>query len=228
MNPRYLKNPSHVPGNGWLARQPETGTVIKGLSFVGLQREVEKYRLANKLPVDGNIRRQVEIQICDTMPEDEACTKCRFLDEEDTKNPKHLRAWTKTKDDLWNFAIAVKGVIGAALTGKQLHVTQAEADRRAAICAQCKFNLPIGNCRGCGALGSLHRELSGSLSTSKDSLLDNCGVCGCELPLKIWFTQEVLGPIMEKQGQTPEIYPEWCWTRALFAGQKEGDEQPAQ
>jgi len=216
MNPRYLRNPQDVPRNGWLARQPETGTVIKGLNLPAAIEAVRKYRVANKLPLDGNLRRQVEIQICDTMPEDEACRKCRFLDPEDEKNPRHLRAWKSGRECLWNFALAIKGVLAAAAAGSSLHVTKEEATRRAGICAQCKWNLPISNCWGCGELGSAYRELVGSLSTAKDPMLESCDVCCCQNRTQIWFTKEVLGPVAESQKISADQFPDWCWKKELL------------
>jgi hypothetical protein len=213
---RHLKNPANVPRKGWLARQPETGTVIKGLSLRGLVDEVIKYRTANHLPTEPNTRRMTENQICDTMEGDEACSKCRFLEEDDERNPKHLRAWRSHGDQLWNFAIAIKGVIEAKAAGITLHVAKSEAERRAGICAQCKYNLPVANCWGCGELGTKYRELVGSLATCKDSLLQSCDSCGCDNKTQVWFTGDVLRPVSEAQGLTAEQFPEWCWKGELL------------
>jgi len=214
--PRHLRNPSNVPRDGWRALQPETGTVIKGLSLDGLVAAVGAYRAANNLPCEANLRRQVEGQICATLPEDEARSKCRCLEEDDTKNPKHLRAWRSTKDNLWNFALAIKGVVGAALTGTKLHVEKEEAERRAGICSGCQFNLPVANCWGCGEVGSKYRELVGNLSTSKDSTLLSCDVCGCDARSNVWFTEAVLRPVSEAQGVTAAQFPAWCWKGELL------------
>lgn len=221
VNTRHLKNPANVPRKGWLARQPETGTVIKGLSLRGLIDEVVKYRTANGLPIEPNTRRMVENQICETMEGEEACHKCRFLEENDEKNPKHLRAWNKTLTDLVNFATAVKGTLAAKLAGKEIHVSREEANRRAVICSQCRHNLPIASCWGCSQIGKLHMELAGNLHTDKDSLLESCGVCGCSLRLKVWFTRDVLKPVSENQGFKAEDFPAWCWIPSLL-GEKGG------
>lgn len=217
MSTRCLKNPQNVPRKGWLALQPETGAVVKGLSLNGAVEAVVKYRTANNLPIEPNVRRMVEDQVCEAMEGDEACSKCRFLEEDDTKNPKHLRAWNKTKEDLWNFALAIKGVMEAAATGTTLHVGKAEATARAATCAQCEFNLPIAACWGCGAIGSAYRGLVGNLYTDKDSMLNSCGICGCDCKAQVWFTEEVLRPVSEAQGVKAAQFPAWCWKKALLS-----------
>lgn len=211
MSQRALKNPQKVPRQGWRATQPETGTTIKGRTLRELVSEVARYRTVNGLPVEPNAQRQVENQICDTLEEEEACRACRYLDDDDTRNPKHLRAWRSSREQLWNFALAIKGVLAAAAAGTPLHVSKEEAERRASICAQCQHNLPVANCWGCGELGSTYRSLVGSLNTVKDPLLASCDQCGCDNKTQVWFTGDVLRPVSESQGVTAAQFPSWCW-----------------
>lgn len=211
--PRHLKDPTNVPSGGWKALQPETGTIIKAPSFQSLISAVRKYRGANNLPVEPNLRRQVEIQVCNTLPPEEADRLCKYLREDDRKNPEKLRAFRSRTEDLRNFALAVKGVIQSAARGVTLHVSAETANERASICAQCPFNLPVANCWSCGTLGSLYREILGHKKTAADPLLKSCDVCGCDNKTQVHFSNEVHAVIASKRGLAAEEFPDWCWKK---------------
>lgn len=214
---RCLKDKTVVPSGGWRARQPETGTVVRGLSHNGLIAAVAKYRSANGLPVEGNQRRQVENMVCDTLSPDEAERLCKCLDEDDAKNPPEMRKWRKSSSDLLNFALAVKGVIEHGLKGTRLHVSKEEAETRAAICAGCIHNVPLGSCFGCGEMGRIYRSIVGHLTTSKDHALQSCDVCGCNNRLQTHFSKEVLADVSSKQGLSADQFPSWCWKKEVLA-----------
>lgn len=216
-SPRCLKDKTEVPARGWMARQPETGTVIRGLSFPQLLVEVRRYREANGLPVEANIRRQVEDQICATLDPEEAERKCKYLASDDDRNPPALRAFRSRTTDLKNFALAIKGVMESAVNGTSLHVSQDKANARASICAQCPYNLPIAHCWGCGALGNLYREIAGGRSTNKDELLRSCDVCGCDNKTQVHYTKDVHRLVAEKQGLMAAKFPDWCWKKEVLA-----------
>ena len=213
---RFLIEKTDVPSGGWRAVQPETGTTIKGASFQGLIAAVRKYRDANGLSIEANFRRQVEIQICDTLPEHEAERKCRFFKEDDAKNPPSVRVFRSRAEDLKNFALAVKEILSSAFKGITLHVSQSTANHRAAICAQCPSNLPVANCWGCGALGTLYREIAGNRASLKDPLLKSCDVCGCDNKTQIHYSPEVHRLVASKQGLNASAFPEWCWKKELL------------
>jgi hypothetical protein len=215
--PRCLISNADVPSSGWAARQPETGTVVKGSTYQQLLREVRRYRESNNLPVEPNLRRQVEGQICETLPPEEADRKCRSLAEDDEANPPALRAFRSRREDLKNFALAVKGVLESAAKGTDLHVSQERANARASTCAQCPYNLPIANCWGCGTLGSLYREIAGNLETDKDELLRSCDVCGCDNRTQVHYTKEVHRLVASNQGLRAEKFPDWCWKKEVLS-----------
>jgi len=216
-HPMRLKNPdSEIPGGGWYAKQPETGAVIKGSTLRNLIKEVVLYRTANNLPIEQNIRRQVEEQVCASMPEDNAKHYCTFLEEDDAKNPPRLRKFRSTITDLENFGKAVKAVLETAASSGNLHVSQSEADRRGSICAACPKNIPVAYCHGCGTLGALYRSISGKKSSANDGSLHSCDVCGCDNKTQVHFTGEVLRLAAEKQGFMDAEFPEWCWKREVL------------
>lgn len=212
-----LRTPeANIPLRGFFALQPETGRVINAPTISMMVSEVLKYRSANNLPIEKNIRRQVEIQICATMHPDEAARLCEFLDDNDANNPAHLRRRSSGVEDLENFGKAVKAVMESAAKGTTLHVSQEEADRRGAICGSCPKNIPIASCSGCGTLGSIYRSITSRQSSSYDYLLRACDVCGCDNKTQVHFTAEVLKLAAEKQGFKAAEFPEWCWKREVL------------
>jgi len=216
-HPMRLKNPdADIPARGWFAKQPETGTVLRAATLRNLIKEVQVYRTANNFPMEKNIRRQVETQICQTMSQDEAAHFCTFLEEDEAKNPPRLRNHRSTITDLENFGKAVKAVLEAKARNATLHVVQSEADRRGSICASCPKNIPIANCYGCGTLGAIYRSISGHRASANDFRLHSCDVCGCDNKTQVHFTGEVLRLAAEKQGFMDAEFPEWCWKREVL------------
>lgn len=207
-----LKDKGLVPTKGWRALQPETGFVVRGGTKQALAKNVREYREANALPIPNNFERMLGDQICAAMDDSERASRCRFLSEDDSKNAPNLRAWKKGKQDLKDFAIAVKETMAAHASGEPVHVGKEEAERRAAICAKCEFNVPIAPCVGCSQLAALYREVAVKQETQYSPLLKSCGVCGCFLSVKVWLAESVSDAISEKQGHQ-DRYPHWCWVK---------------
>lgn len=205
-----------VPSKGWLALQPETGALLKGSDFRDLVNTVIRYRNANGLPVEPNVKRQVENQVCMALPEGEAAKRCRFLNPDDGLNPPEMRKWKSGKALLINFGKAVLTVVEETLKGTDVHVSKEEANRRALLCSQCRFNVPLANCWSCGELGSVYRKVRGGLSTKYDNLLQSCDVCACENKTQVHMTGEVLRLVAGSQGITAEPFPAWCWKGELL------------
>jgi hypothetical protein len=213
---QFLSDPSHVPGLGWRALQPETGAIISGLAMDDLRVNVLRYREANGLPVEVNFRRQLEDQICMAMDPEERERKCRPLLPNDQTNPPYIRKFRSGLGDLENFAKAVKSVLDTGVQGDPVSVSQQEADRRAEICSTCPFNLPLGNCWSCGALGNLYRGIAGGKYSHFDGALQSCDVCGCDNRTQIHFSKEVLNRAAGLQGFKKQDFPDKCWKKELL------------
>jgi protein-arginine kinase activator protein McsA len=89
-------------------------------------------------------------------------------------------------------------------------VSQEEADRRAAICAQCPKNTEKVTefCIGCYArsLVSKVNDLLGSKRTAHDEKLKVCAMCHCDLKLKTWIPKS---GVVDKTID----WPSHCWVR---------------
>ena len=88
-------------------------------------------------------------------------------------------------------------------------VSQEEADRRSEICSRCPKNVEV---KGCNVCKNIIPHMFPSLAKKRSSLhdqIDGCGVCGCQLKLKVWIPAEVLTP----STSDPYAFPEECWVR---------------
>jgi hypothetical protein len=209
-----LRQTNLRPNKGWAALQPETGVVLKGHSWPHLQNVIQTYRKANDLETEPNFERQVHGQVCEALPADEQCLRCRF-EGDGGATPRHLRPWRTRTGALKAWAIAAAKTIEAKLTGSNpVTVPAEEARQRAAVCLKCPENLPVANCFGCGELGRLYTGLvEGIRPTDLDSRLETCDICGCSNRVQTHFSSELLDSVRGAQGIPEQSYPEWCWKR---------------
>ena len=208
-NPELLAvlNRVKCPPGGWSWTDPDTNVKIQTLAYVDLIRQVEAYFDANKLPKVENWRAVVDDEICrQNGIEDSHCgepAKPAPIPPERALQPQ----------DLLNFLKTVRQWASKGFS----FVSSAEAERRAAICATCPQNIAVPGCTGCqGILNYVretlnrranHRGLEPKV-TSKDDQLQNCGVCGCVLEVKVHLPLEVATYAKPPGGRT---YPPHCW-----------------
>jgi hypothetical protein len=87
-------------------------------------------------------------------------------------------------------------------------VPQEEAERRAAICAECPMNITGNFCTSCfmrNMVASTVAMVSG-WKTSKDDKLKACGVCSCDLKIKVHVPKDQMN-YKELDG----LWTERCW-----------------
>ena len=110
-----------------------------------------------------------------------------------------------TWKDIKGFIMAVSAVARAALKGEPVYVSQAEADRRAFICSDCRHNVMV-SCGGCNGIILLANVfLLGRMCKGQDKL-GACNLCGCWNAAKVWCSTYVL-----KRTVKVKKYPENCW-----------------
>lgn len=103
-------------------------------------------------------------------------------------------------------------LVMASMFGDSPLVDQAEAERRAAICARCPMNVQVRACLSCkgaeGIKGLIHKVTGGNV-TSVDKDLYNCRVCTCSLKTIVWIKPEILakGFTDSQRARTPSC----CW-----------------
>lgn len=187
LQPR-LKSKISVPYGGlFVLDVPEKGMVGRGTSFNHLLGNLKTYRLANAIPIGLSFEDEVEREICLRYPSEAVETDRRVP-------PSDVRL---TYDDVLN---GTKMLLKFKLAGSPL-VDDAEAKRRASICAQCGFQSDYSRpCGGpCGPLKDLIVQIVGAKSTGYENRLRACRVCKCVNEANVWVplkhSMEYLTPL---------------------------------
>lgn len=187
-----------TPPGGWHYREPD-GTFFKAGTFGDLLRVVTEDRVAKMLPVE-NIASEVEEWICR-----ETNAKCKVVAPASIQGPVEIEA-----GDAWRFMKTA-----AAWIKKRGVVSQEEADRRAEICAGCRYQgEPPVNCWGCSQLFALIHEAIGERRTRFDEQLRFCSVCKCNNKIQAWTPLDVLrayGPSEPFRGLDTDGRGTPCW-----------------
>lgn len=206
-----LKHRQKIPHGGkWIARYPATGQLfISEVSFDDLVDQLTAYCKANGFGIGLGFEDEVESWVCKELPK--AC-------EPDTSGMPIGRRKLHM-DDIVRGLQSLSGVMGAQLLswfgGKSPFVDQAEANRRASICAKCGYNIAFKKpCAGiCPELKTLVELIRGHRSTPYDNRLDSCSICGCFNSVTVWIEL----PIQERAltNEMKELFSAigWCWKK---------------
>ncbi len=168
---------SVVPTGGYSYTQQETNHTLNASSFDMLVSRVVEHRKANNLPVPFNIEDIVEMYPFEQRPD---------LFDEQTPKP------AQTSQPL-TLGLAVRLTKTLIAAGSK-RVDQAEADRRAEICAACDDNLEPSGCTGCsrGLMKKAIEFIAKGNKTAYDSSLKSCKHCGCFNAAQIWIPLDAL------------------------------------
>lgn len=90
-------------------------------------------------------------------------------------------------------------------------VEQEEAERRAAICAQCPKNREVSGCLFCQHLFEEVMEKIEKRKTRLDHRLKSCLGCKCILKAMVWYPPKVLRDTSPADAQ----YAEGCWKKEI-------------
>jgi hypothetical protein len=177
---------------GWFYPVEQTKVVVVSYGWSSLIEAVKVHLKGNGIEEPLTLELQMADFICQHVPE--------WCEEMNPEREQKVSAWKMMK----SFYRAVEA------TWHEGQVSQEEADRRAAICAQCPKNVDqqVNFCIGCYArsLVSKVNDLLGSKRTAHDEKLKTCSACGCDLKLKTWIP---------KSGVADKTidWPAHCWVR---------------
>lgn len=180
------------PGN-WGYTQPETGVRMSAITFQSLLSKVAQHRHNNNLPIT-NMAEEVESAICAALSPANQVAYCV------TGNRERSAV---------GFAEVVRFTewLGSWLTTGHKLVPQDEANRRAAICATCPYNVGVKGCGVCQkSIGILRNKLMKVEPTSSNSAIKACGICGCDLKTIVHVPLDTL----KHRGLEYKNIP-WCW-----------------
>jgi hypothetical protein len=178
----------------------ETGHVTKARTYNEWVSAAKAHRVGNNLSIPDNFVEQMEDQLCMLLPPE----WCQFEDPN--------RRWVDTRFSIEDLSSGMR-VFSTWMDEGRPFVEQAEAERRARICAGCPMNVQV---HGCAPCHKLVHWISGNLfqrKTKHDGQLKACAVCRCANQAQIWFPLEILA-----EGDTEEkqlLYPSFCWKKRV-------------
>jgi len=185
---------SVCPPNGFRYVFPGDGYAVVAFTYNDWVENARAHLRVNGLEVPADLAAVMEDQLCQTLEPG----WCMYDDPMRPRVNTDLN-WDDVKVGLVTFGKWL--AVGCAT------VEQAEAERRASICARCYMNVAIGGCSACQKVVS---EVVGKRKTKLDGVLRACAVCRCVLRAKVWFPQNALASQNEK-GQS--LYPGHCWLK---------------
>jgi hypothetical protein len=175
---------------------------------------------SRKMKVTGNSIQELHerwIKLASTVEPSVADKKEYWLNRIKSSRIKYDRAKLEAKpapklSEAWHAGLAIVKQAQGDI------VTQAEHNRRAAICSRCPLSSEVSICMACGGggkisslIGSIRNHIGKNTIKIDDKVRKKyCGVCGCFLPLlSITKTQYL-------PKETPEenrLRPIGCWIR---------------
>ena len=115
-----------------------------------------------------------------------------------------IRTRRVTFKTLIGYTKAAVSVGTSLLKQEGVYVSQAEADRRAAVCLHCRYNTQV-MCAGCHGLIGFAQVFLQSREVVGQAGLGSCDVCGCFLSVSVWCSDEVLNRLGDHK------FPPNCW-----------------
>lgn len=182
---RALKTPQITPPGGWRFVDPDTGFEYNYnyRNLPHLLQHITDYRAQNKLSPIADLQAIVENWLC--------------------FQPNMDRHWRHVdrRRTVRQYFSGAKAYAKAKFSKESDYLnSQAEAEARAEICANCFFNeIPQEKSKLAELADVKIQELVGDRKSSRDRELFMCTVCSCPLRAKIHFAQWFVEQNMEDQ-----------------------------
>lgn len=202
-----LRNRNKIPpGHIFPYVDEQTGLRITAGNYDALVTKVWKHRESNQLSpltdetIDDNCCRQLI-----AAGHGQFCEDSEF----DFVPVAHNLQLTLSQVLRGTLAIAEKVIF------RKANVDQGEAERRAAICANCTYNVNPEDCTACNmsAIQNVVNASVGNARTSKHDQLKSCYWCSCLLRAKVWFPLDIV-----HRYTTSEVnasLPPFCWQKRV-------------
>lgn len=165
-------------GGMWNFPDPRDGQLVQANRYDLLDQKLRKKSVSNGWPIGLGWDEWIEDILCKQHP-----SECA---------PEGQKLHKRRRMDLGDVLRGTTVMIAHKLAGSPL-VEQAEADRRANICAQCPRNVIFAKpCSGiCQELKDLASSTIGGRHVSAENKLEQCDICGCWLRVAVWFPLEI-------------------------------------
>jgi len=203
---KRLSRKDTVPPGGFKYFVKATKTWLKAPDWKTIVQRARGHHQANGIDIPENLPELIEDQLCAALPPGH----CNYEDGQ----PVVLHRTSL------GFAEVIRGTATLGdwlIHGKKL-VPDAEANRRAAICAACPFNREIEGCTSCNAnaLHSIANRVTGGRNAAFAHQLNACWFCGCSNRAQVWLPLDILQRHLpeELNGQLPDQ----CWKKRPDTG----------
>lgn len=196
-----LKDRATTPPGNWSYRDVD-GTELTANTLPDLVARTLEHRIDKGLPT-ADLWAIVEDGVCR-----QKGVRCKPANPPSPEGVRQVEA-----GDLLRFLQTMKGWVQEGQM-----VDQAEAERRAEICAGCTKNVPYTGCLGCSGIFAILFQLIGDRKTRMDENLQSCAVCGCENKVSVYVPLEILQKAsgdLEYPAETNPAIPNSpaCWRR---------------
>lgn len=202
---RILDRSTPPPG-GWHYVQPETKRIFRHYARDTFFNEIRDHRLAQGIPIEPGWQERIEDEICRSHAEwgRSVCGRTETYGE---RRPVSLAA-------LQSFINVMAAWIAGIVRGREVFVSQDEANSRAAICITCEHNMELaGSCGACADRIARALSIIGSRRTKHDDQLGACGICSCALRVAVHIPLHA-----QRAGLSEDLKAEfrkipYCWKR---------------
>lgn len=189
-----LKDTGHTPQCGWIYEIPEIKHTVKADSYEELLSAVNKlYKINNRFPPD-NLEDLIHDYICKLNP-------TGFCHGFVNKVVFSVRA-------LLNGTAAMSVIMRQ---GNGAFVDQSTAEERAKICSTCEMNVENPTCFTCKGFADVIERVRRGRTSTLDSSLKVCAMCGCFIKALIHVNKAVL--TASTRNKSLKYYPLSCWKR---------------
>lgn len=187
---KLIKQDSTPPG-GYQDIEPETRQPFVADNLSALVEKERSYLLLNKRPIPDNLAEIIEDRICRRMPVGVCASPDgeRFVGGKSRKSNASVLNATRTA-----------GAMGS-------RCSQAEAERRAAICVGCANNIEKGGCKSCRGTTTALREMQNGRTTMQDSRIHVCDALGVYTKVLVHALHPVISNTLKAETATQ------CWVR---------------
>jgi hypothetical protein len=180
-----------IPG-GWHDQCPHCGNHSVGITFGQLVSRVNQHYQNMNHPIDGTLEQEIEARLCAKLSPPDQVAYCQTGIRE-----RRAVRW----GEIFGFLTWLTSWISQ---GHQL-VPHENAERRAAICANCPYNIGISGCGVCRkTIGNFRDKVLKVPPVAAETKLNACGVCGCDLKSLVHVPLESL-----KGHDYSKVA--WCW-----------------
>lgn len=184
-----------------------TCPLITALVWEDFLIKIRRHEEVNSHPI--STISEIETQLCELLPPGH----CKY---EDGSTP-DSHGCNVDGEQMLAGARSLLGMAGQWVagwfTGKSVWVDQAEANRRANICARCPRNVSVGSCPTCHVVSTakdILNGIKGEKTTDVDNFCDQCCGCGCDIKTIVWIRKDILTPHMDASR-----HHENCWKLSI-------------